>query len=176
MSYWQLITGPNHGAKIIPRFVNTKEELDQPDPDRPVNTLRDSWKSVAIMYFDRNLSKPVNYDITDWMILRYSKQYEELENFIKERLPQFRTWNQLADEEDPGPANGGVDRGQKGRHVGEDTHQHPEAPYFGITWLVKPLKHGPEQHACGCGCGCGCRGTAGHSDHGYGDSGDTPAA
>ena len=129
-------------GKILPPFVNSEEDLNT-EVDDTGCTYRDLWKAVAVKYFDKVISDPVDYDITDQMIVEYSRQFEELRDMIRKHVSNMRTWQQLA-------VKHGAIRDLK------RMRPPPNASYFVSEWLVSPLHHGPVDDSCGCGCGCGC--------------------
>lgn len=129
-------------GKILPPFVNSVEDLDKMDDDTG-RTYRDLWKCVPVKHFDKVLSKPIDYPITDEMILAYSKQFETLRDMIQQHVSQMKTWRQLAVEY-------GLTRNPKLMRPSLDKS------YFISEWLVTPVRHGPSEGSCGCGCGCGC--------------------
>ena len=129
-------------GKILPPFVKSKDDLDK-EVDDSGCTYRDLWSNVAVKYFDKVVAKPIDYPITDDMILEYSRQFESLRDKIREHVSNMKTWQQLA-----------VEYGL----TAQSTRMRPplDASYFVSEWLVTPIRHGPVDGACGCGCGCGC--------------------
>lgn len=129
-------------GKILPPFVNSVDDLDK-EADDTGCTYRDLWKAVAVKYFDKVISDPIDYDITDQMIVEYSRQFEEMRDMIRKHVSTMRTWQQLA-------VKHGAIRDLK------RMRPPPDATYFVSEWLVSPIHHGPVDESCGCGCGCGC--------------------
>jgi hypothetical protein len=144
--------GPHfgHPSKILPPFVKSRADLEiveqsYKDPttgDQKTVTRRDLWKRVAIKFFENDENKPVDYEISDEMILDYSEQFENMRQTFLEGAKKLRTWHQLAVKH--------------GMIKTKRAVPPPEAPYFVIEWCLSPLHHGPVEDACGCGCGCGC--------------------
>lgn len=129
-------------GKILPPFVNSYEDLEQRDAAAGC-TYRELWAGVAVKYFDKVVGDPIDYPITDDMILAYSRQFESLRDTIEQHVSKMKTWQQLA-------VAHGLTAGSKRMRPPLD------ASYFVSEWLVTPVRHGPVDGACGCGCGCGC--------------------
>ena len=129
-------------GKILPPFVKSEDDLDK-EADGTGCTYREMWTNVAVKYFDKVIADPIDYDITDEMILEYSKQFEDLRDMIRQHVSNMRTWQQLA-------VKYGAIRNPK------RMRPPPGASYFVSEWLVSPIRHGPVDESCGCGCGCGC--------------------
>lgn len=138
--------GPHfgHPSKILPPFVRSRADLDLVEQSQPNSiTRRELWKRVAIKFFENDPSRPIDYDISDDMILEYSQQFENLRQTFLEGTKKLKTWHQLA-------VKHGTVKSQRKTFPPEDM------PYFVIEWCLSPGHRGPVEDACGCGCGCGC--------------------
>jgi hypothetical protein len=126
-------------AKILPPFVESFADLETLVETRHPGTgavdnlsKRELWKRVPIKFFENDEKRPIDYEITDEMIVEYSRQFKTLTEFITSHVEKMRTWHQLA-------------KGEK--------HPHPDASYFAVEWCLTPIRKGPVEDSCGCGCG-----------------------